>query len=208
MADNGDEPAITAAEFETWLPPRAALVALKHLHGATISTIYERLRFGHIKAIARRSNYKGKTREYFDIPHPVWNQAKGIAASNLWVSGDITIYLADSPLALFGVRFDPAGIQELSPRPEPKLEVAPEAPASVTAQASESDAPQGPPVPQALLEGWHELYVRAYQGAADTEDIAVQSARGMFPGRFVARQRVRNLRGQQRRGRKSRSPNF
>jgi hypothetical protein len=60
----------------------------------------------------------------------------------------------------------------------------------------------GPPVAQIHLKAWYDLYRQAYSGSADTEATALKSARGMFPGKSVSRDRVRALRGSQKRGRK------
>jgi hypothetical protein len=204
----GQATAITAEEFATWLTPNAALESLKHLGRRTaLITIFERLKYEHIRSVARKFNFKQDSGEFLTLGGSIWRDGeRGIAVSEFWETGDITIQVRERsatygsqeyPLALFGVRLDPAGIQELRP--------------AVTSADSETATPapstKGPPVAEPLLKAWFELYSRAYQGSADTEDVAVRSAQGMFPGKSVARQRVRHLRGAQKRGRKSREPN-
>jgi hypothetical protein len=78
--------------------------------------------------------------------------------------------------------------------------------------AAESDFKQAEPEAKApsvsdqLLKEWYELYQKAYQGSADTLQKALESARGMFPGKFVSRDRVRKLCEGRKRGRKSGEP--
>lgn len=148
----------------------------------------------------------------------------GIEVSTFWLTGDINTYLPHQsgaygyqkiPIALFGVRFDPDGIKELLPEklpvrqtgstsPIPQPIDPPPDPAPVIEETPEVS--RGPAVSDALLKEWYALYQRAYTGAADTEATAIKSAQGMFPGKHVARQRVRALRGEQRRGRKPSDP--
>jgi hypothetical protein len=100
------------------------------------------------------------------------------------------------------VRFDPDGVHDIIKNltPPPALP-----PTEEATPATEPEEPpeKGPPVSPELLKAWFEVYRRAYIGAADTEANAVASARGMFPGKSVSRERVRELRGAQKRGRKA-----
>jgi hypothetical protein len=55
--------------------------------------------------------------------------------------------------------------------------------------------------PDPHLKAWFELYSQVYQGAEDTEDRALGSARGMFANKSVSRERIRKLRGARPMGR-------
>jgi hypothetical protein len=69
-----------------------------------------------------------------------------------------------------------------------------------TPEAEDED--RGPPVSEELLKQWYAVYRRAYYGANDTLANAIKSARGMFPGKFVSRDRIRKIAGGRVRGRK------
>jgi hypothetical protein len=216
------EAAITAKEYETWLTPSAAVTVLKHLHySAARDTIIERAKFGYIKSAARRYNFGNKAGELLVLPATLWQDAEGsIHGSWFWSTGDITVEVPQrsgsyqtTRLALFGVRFDPAGIQELCPEISRSVgpQIAPQAarPDAEPATPAIEESPElirGPPVSDALLRDWYELYRRAYPDTADTEPLAIESAKGMFPRKYVARRRVRELRGQRKPGRKPRQP--
>jgi len=60
------------------------------------------------------------------------------------------------------------------------------------------------PVSDAALKAWYEAYKLAYSGNSDTEASAIKSASGCFPDKAVSRQKIRDLRGEQKRGRKPR----
>jgi hypothetical protein len=121
-----NQAAANAAEYRAWLAPRGALELLKHL---TIQqaklALYDRLRFGHIRSMARQWNYKNETGEFYPITAQAWVDAEhGILVSDFWSTGQITISIRErSPaygsqtftLALFGVRFDPTGVRALLP---------------------------------------------------------------------------------------------
>jgi hypothetical protein len=77
---------------------------------------------------------------------------------------------------------------------------------AATGGQAEAAQEKGPPVSEQHLKAWFDLYKQVYQGAADTEANALKSAAGMFPGKLVSRDRVRALRGAQKRGRKPNEP--
>jgi hypothetical protein len=55
------------------------------------------------------------------------------------------------------------------------------------------------------LKAWFEVYQQAYADtAADTEDMALKSAKGMFPDKHITRAKIRELRGQRPMGRPKR----
>lgn len=132
-----DQSADNAVKYKTWLPVREAVQLLSHLdHRTARLQIYNRLQYGYLESMARRYTYKNNTAEYGPISKDVWKNAdKGISTSELWVTGDITVYLSDYPLFLSGVRLEPSGFQELIP-----VDRAPNAPAP-TPQTAPSSAP-------------------------------------------------------------------
>jgi hypothetical protein len=90
----GDEAANTAAIWQTWLTPSAAVKSLNHLnYREAVLAIFERLKYGHIKSMARRFNYKGKSVEFISVSsYDIWQHAEhGIAISGFWRTGDITV---------------------------------------------------------------------------------------------------------------------
>jgi hypothetical protein len=145
-----------------------------------------------------------------------------VAELAFWQTGDITFEWEERAsfsavtIKYFGVRFDPKGIADMiesagvdKPKrpsggpPPPSLDFLsafsrPEQPTPADVDAEQ----KGPPVAPEHLRAWYELYRRVYTGAADTEATALASARGMFPGKSVSRDRIRELRGTQKRGRK------
>jgi hypothetical protein len=100
----------------------------------------------------------------------------------------------------FNVKFNPEQVKRVA-APHQTMQ------AATTAQSLEDDtlASKGPPVSPAHLKAWYEVFQKVYGGSAeDTLDNALKSARGMFPGRFVSRDRVRDLAGGRSPGRKAR----
>jgi hypothetical protein len=226
MADD----ALTAEEFATWLTPRDALARVSEVlrnEDAAATGIVERLRGGALRAVAKTTAWEiqSGTRQgaaLDAIPPGFWIElSPPVTRSLMWRTGDVRIFIARRmagartdviAVRYFGVRFNPADIDawlaDLPPatpkhkywRPKPQAE--PPAPASVT---EEPEAARGLPVSDSLLQAWHDLYQRAYADSPqDTEATAVKSALGMFPGKSVSRNRVRVLRGAQKRGRKPR----
>ena len=198
------------SDFLSWTRPRDALAALDAVYRKPASTrhlLLERLKSGKILAIAESSTWRGIRGDKTGVLAVKRDQWDHFAAGEeFWQSGDLHLYLgyyqgnaSSVEVWYHAIRFDPDGIQNLvdlaeEPRPAP-----------AKPQQPEPDQ-KGPRVPDTLLKAWYEVYQQAYQGAADTEDTAVVSARGMFPGKSVARERVRELRGEQKRGRKPSGP--
>lgn len=132
----------------------------------------------------------------------------------------------------FGIKFDPVGVQTLidsvpkrppppsgpgdealkrpphfseflsTPPDAPRVEVSPVSP-PIAQESIEEPETKGPSVSPAHLQAWFNLYREVYKGKDDTEPNAIASAQGMFPGKSVSRQRIRDLRGKQKRGPKT-----
>jgi hypothetical protein len=123
-----------------------------------------------------------------------------------WTSGDLTYRARDSStyemafFRHFDVRFDPEAVRAIA---APAAKAKAETQAATARDVPAEEIQKGPPVSDAHLRAWFDVFRQAYTGAADTEANALASARGMFPGKSVSRDKVRELRGEQKRGRKA-----
>jgi hypothetical protein len=215
----------------TWFTPAEALdyVAKLMPRDQASHAIWERLRGGMISAVAATSSSTLRdgspvvTTAPSFIPGGHWNHFSATGSTttgstNFWQTGDARFFIPTTrarrdgvPLTIrcFGIKLHPGDLAANLPS-APKSVSAPLAPVAPMAEMSASpdneqlEPTRRPPVADAFLIDWYQLYRRAYPGPEDTERNALRSAEGMFPGRYVARQRVRDLRGQQRRGRKAR----
>jgi hypothetical protein len=134
-----------------------------------------------------------------------------VPTTGFWQIGDIKFDLghvnnsyASVSVWYHGIKFDPAGVETILPGHPPETDFG-SSPRQVTEASSEptiEPEEKGPPVSEELLKQWYAVYGRAYHGSDDTLANAVDSARGMFPGKFVSRDRVRKLAGGRVRGRK------
>jgi len=206
---------ITEEEYRRWYTPKQALeIVGKAMAGdwnAAYPAILQRLAGGKILAHAEDIDWKqvsktGALPKYSAVGKDIldqWNKSNHQSYLPFWSSGNATVELrtghslSDAPLTinLYGIRFDPDGINKLAGIATPLA-------ASSAALAVTSPEPEqkGPRVSDPLLKEWFALYSKAYPDAEDTEDRAVESARGMFQGKSVSRDRVRALRGARKRG--------
>jgi len=68
------------------------------------------------------------------------------------------------------------------------------------------EANKGPPVSESALKAWAEAFKIAYGDTPqDKLETAYKSAEGMFPGKFAARDRIRELLKGRKRGPKPRA---
>ena len=202
---------LTTAEYDAWLSPNETLEMLSDLGTRSAKgALFARLTQGLLKGAVKTLKIKNQSQNFALILPHVWEpMATGWVVSDMWNTADIIIPHRASSAAygyntvdfyLFGVRFDPDGVRELLPTKATKSSLP--LPHKQTAQATpaEADSNSGPPVAQSYLDAWHELYRKVYTGASDTEETALQSAQGMFPGKSVTRAKIRALRGKQKRG--------
>jgi hypothetical protein len=222
--------ALTPQTIANWLNPRDTEERLGEVikNGAlVVPTLLNRVRAGLIQTAAMYSVWENPDR--FDqsssdkpvlIPAEHWAFYHHLEIEDqyaLWDTGDICFEMGTNEgfdtvsVRYFGVRFDPAGIEEMiaSAAPtRPRISHPAPSPLAFLEQLTRREQPEpeepqvGPPVSPEHLRAWFELYQRAYSGAADTEANALASARGMFPDKMVSRERIRELRGSQKRGRK------
>ncbi len=121
----------------------------------------------------------------------------GAAQARFWIPGPSGI--SDSTtLVSAGIRINPDDLHRHFSKPA----IVEQSHTVVRAKiAVEEEAKKRLPDP--LLKAWYEVYKQAYGGTSkDTEDMAEQSVAGMFPDKSVSRDRIRELRGSQKRGRK------
>jgi hypothetical protein len=194
---------ITEDEFAKWMLPKDAVALLKSHYGTqsiiiATTTLIERAKGGLLTAIAKHTSYEDGTTTYLKpIQKSDWDSIR--SDSTLWLSGDVVYriklgsYRDDAvTVRQFDVRFHPQEVRDIIPAP---MMAEPDKPAAAGEQP-------GPPVSDAHLKAWYELYKKAYPD--DSEDRAWQSARGMFPGKSVSRAKIRELRGSRDMGRPSR----
>lgn len=195
---------ISANEFEDWLTPKQAVALLDSVFGTDSQsyiskhTLLECLRGRMVRACAAFSSKDGDNQiERNEIGADEWLHVG--ENTIFWTSGHLTykVHLRGSnrhtAIRHHDVRFEPESVRIIG------------APASKQAIAPRTDlepAQKGPRVSDAHLKAWYALYCSVYPG--DTlESHAVKSAQGMFPDKTVSRDRVRELRGPQKRGRKA-----
>jgi len=212
-----DVTSVTAEEFAAWLTPQAAVSRASQAFGnEATGAIWARLTSGFLKAAASHSSQATPpnaeprlTLSPTIIPARYWGQFSNSNDANFWRAGDARFFFPPNRprvefatvILCFGIRLNPADIDTLFP-PLP-VEPQPESNPAAESDVERADpGPKGPAVSPDHLQAWFDLYQRAYTGSADTEAMAVKSAIGMFPGKHVSRDRVRDLRGAQKRGRK------
>jgi hypothetical protein len=220
MTEDEDAAAI---ELATWFTPAEAAVYAAKVVGPDDAqpAIWARLQGGLIRAVATSSSatLQGRppvlrTGPSF-IPKDHWDYfTTDRTGPNFWRSGDARFFLPRTesrnlPLTIscFGIKLDPADVRATLPPPPPAPDQ-PEPTTEIAATAEEAEIePQlpirGPPVSDEHLRLWHALYQQVYQGSQDTLATAYKSAVGMFPGKFVSRDRVRKLCAGRKIGRKS-----
>jgi len=221
-AEKAAEREITAEELEAWWTPSQALAyAATCVDGrpAAANAIWQRLVGGLIETASSSSSATVKDRAPVPkwrpelIPRRFWKQFSK-HGSDFWGAGDARFFLPGSGTSTvyqgFGIKLFPADVRGTFPPPRPppkrvwiKKTPEPEKLAELPKVEELEPEQKGPPVSPEHLKAWFDLYQRVYSGPIDTEANAVASARGMFPGKSVSRDRVRALRGSQKRGRKS-----
>jgi hypothetical protein len=199
---------LTPEDIADWLTPRQALAILDEVfREADLSKaeLLERLRGGMVQAISIHASIDGRVRAagaITEISTDDWRKIWG--SDTVWVTGTLSVEIKErgsygsSALRYFDVRFEPSGINAI---------VAPLLPSKPPSkdEAIDDDVPRGPPVSPDALKAWFDVYQKVYGNTpADTLDNALKSARGMFPGKFVARDRIRDLAGGRTPGRKAR----
>lgn len=167
----------------------------------------ERLKGGMVRSMAAKSSvalgmYNPKPVDVPSlIPAQYWNNVQPTGV-NFWGSGEAKFYFRRGPLGdsdmpttirCFGIRLDPKALRETLPTPRPKEPPQPEIP------TEQKPATKKLRLPDPFLMEWWTLYRKAYPNDLG-EAHAIKSAEGMFHGHSIARERIRALRGPQKRG--------
>lgn len=207
---------ISQEDYDSWVTPREAWNILIGEYGKYAkSMIVSRLQSGDVRGAALSVGDKNRA------PHlrtplslvalEVWQKAGSqVMDSKVWATGDLYVeyyddtYTRATSLSFFGVKFEPAAIRALLTKTLTQSghpTILPES------QVDPLPADKGPAVSEAHLTAWYEVYKQAYRGNDDTLPRALESARGMFPGKFVSRDRVRALCAGRTSGRKPKLSN-
>jgi hypothetical protein len=200
LGDGGDAEKV----YETWLTPGEAIKLCAHLdRRLAISTIFDRLKSGLIRSRAKTLVVRNNPQHFVNVSIEAWQNLTHALTQDVWINGDMSVELRrdgiryeTTTFSFFGVRLDPAGINDI-----PGIQKR----AAVTQVSAHEKEPEekGPPISDAHLRQWLALYEAVYTGTkADTLENALNSARGMFPGKFVSRDRVRDVLPARKRGRK------
>jgi hypothetical protein len=118
-----DTKVVSEEDYATWLAPRDALAELDGMGSVWVAadTINKHLSRSLIKAAAKivLQEHRGeKSRAHYPLIKPsLWEDAEPDADHPFWETARINIetrtYSGDIKTELFGVRFDPAGIDEI-----------------------------------------------------------------------------------------------
>ena len=210
MGDDKAEAERHALHDQWWSPPQAIAALAPMSQQDAIACMAEALYLGELSAIARKVSlvaFKGQDDAFYVLLPAVWLINVGDAA-RLWRAGQATLKIAngDGDATVFGVRLNPE--QVLGLKPQMAMESTSAAPPEIAEPAIDADVTEsGPPVSDAHLTAWGDLFKRVYGGTKqDTLRIAEASAKGMFPGKMVTRKRVRALFEARKPGRKSMPP--
>ena len=197
-------------DFDGWRQPHEAQADLDAVYGKSSVShhlLLDRLKSGKISAVAESSTWKGIRGDKTGLIPVMRDQWEHFGAGEeFWKSGDLHLYLGHYKGSLstvevwyHGIKFDPNGINDLI-----ALAPKPQTADTETALQQADKTSSKTRLPDPLLKAWYELFQKAYGGSAlDTERFAEKSVEGMFPDKSVSRERIRELRGSQKRGRKS-----
>jgi hypothetical protein len=201
MADKTGPKSITEEEYCRWLTPKAALERVGNATSwdTAAKSILRRAASGKIRIHAedirfvRSASDKGAFYRFSPVPDTVinlWAESSRPSSWPFWKDGEAEIETGSShsmqnratDWQIFGIRFDPAGIDDLigvtppiptgTGTPEPRL------PAVGVAK----------PVSKGELDRWAQVFVGVHKDF--TGDFAQRSAAAMFPDKTVGRDRA------------------
>ncbi|MCR2833309.1 hypothetical protein [Parerythrobacter lacustris] len=199
-AETFEAPVFLVADAESYarcLHPEGALASLGlSSKGLAVTQLHREIRSARVQVIAHEAIW-ALDGTVISLSYPVidawyWHLSVPDEASDFWETGYFSASIPTTKgkskfrgtVEIYGGRFWPDNLPggEGNPRP---------------GQASAKDT--RPPVPDADLRRWHEVFSQVHQHS--TEEAALRSAQAMFPDNHVSRQKVRDLRGPQKRGR-------
>jgi hypothetical protein len=218
---------IAPKELENWLSPVEALALAHRAFGTEASNaVWQGLCGGIIKAVAARASRASPPSAEpqldsvpTEIPARYWSSHFTTEGNpNFWKSGFARFYFTANDrrsahatvIRCYDVKLDPTDIGTMlraAPVPAPPLTATPSSNPSPTEETTPTQPPETlkkPRVAEGHLKAWYQLFKDVYGGTPlDTEAFAQKSADGMFPDKFISRDRIRALRGVQKRGRKT-----
>jgi hypothetical protein len=215
---------VSAEEVATWYSPIQAVIIAARVLGdnqAASNAIWQRIIAGQIECVSSSTSTteRGRNPDSVQglklIPPSYWQHFANIG-SDLWRAGDARFLIpgrtnrhsttATRTIHCFGIKLNPANVHDSLPPIPPEPEPAPAEPEKTPPPLDEAAEPaqRGPRVSDAHLQAWWEFYKKTHSNSEDTEDRALEFARLCFPGKSVARDRVRALRGTVKRGPKPR----
>jgi hypothetical protein len=197
-------PNIRQTDSQTYAQCVLPAVGLDHFKFSTrelsVTQVHRELKSSRVQAVCHEaiSFINGKQER---VPHAildswVWRVEVPAPDDGFWETGYFRILVPENmgrtswrgEIEFFGTRFWPDGLPGGADNPLP----------STDRQEPGSDDTLKPDVSKADLERWHEVFSGIHPNTV--EDFAIRSARAMFPDNKVSRQRVRDLRGPQKRG--------
>lgn len=226
MGDDEQQEA-SAEEFATWIGAAHLFDAAEPLPSSVaVTTLLTRLSSGLAKSAAGTmvwgSGSGQRSAAFRHIPASWWESAVGVKQSyeHFWQTGDVTVVLRDtyssSPrtVKLFDVRFEPSSVVAMLQKPpaKPTARVTPQSPLSkdpmpVFDGPDDDDARDLPPVAEAKLKRWYEMFCELYPPKRQTNNTALEHARLTFPENRVTRARIRDLRNVRKPGPKPSAEN-
>lgn len=189
---------LTPEQFDGWIKAHHVLALFgSRPTSAAKRLIADRLAYGLLRSAARHWIYRGSKRtEFAVIPAMAWGPWAYEADGHFWEAGDTKVPIdsvegirpSSWDYDLFDVRFDPVGLREMGAVGLP----APDGPSSTNqSDAAGAVDARKPPSPDAY-EKWKTVFL-ATHGSSYTADLALRSARAMFPDNQVTRAKVREL---------------
>jgi hypothetical protein len=208
----------TREEFETWVTAQEAFETLARDTGSGPIAVRKLLPqlladLLHARAetaYAEKGDTRGKPINFCVVPREVWkrlSESQYVASDTMWQTNNYTFiklsehrgYGLSTEIHYLGIRFEPTEFRKLlRHRTVPVLEEQHpriEAPPTIT-------KPTGKPPAPAHLQAWADLFLKVYPEDQVSEDLALESAKGMFQEKFVSRESVRKLLPPRKRGRK------
>lgn len=180
------------------LSPRQALARFPYDHELAVIQLKRELEVDRVQGIAHEAIWSlgdnVGTLKHFVAASWVWRLAMPRHDNDFWDTGYLDVWVPSTiqrysvelmgRIRLFGVRFWPDGdaFQMLN----------------TSADSGTKPSEAKSPVAVADLERWYSVFVGTHE--ISSEDFALRSAQAMFPDNHVSRQRVRDLRGPQKRG--------
>jgi len=204
---------LTPEDLASWYTPRDAVTYASQCLGpkGAQDAVWRLIAAGFVETAAASTSMTKKGQQPqleidpMTIPTNLWESYSpqtsdlwGAAQARFWIPGPSGT--SDSTTVLFaGIRINPDDLRRhisKSAAEQSHTAVGNERPKTTEGEAKKR-------LPDPLLKAWYEVYKQAYGGTSkDTENMAEQSVAGMFPDKSVSRERIRELRGSQKRGRK------